>query len=331
MTAILHNLSSQYPDIMSLESYGTTYEGRELWLVKISDHVDLEEKEPGVLLMGAHHGNELPSYEALLFFIQYVLENYTTNDRVRTVVDTTQIFVFPMVNPDGVEYSLTTQEWRKNREPNYDSAGTIISYGVDLNRNYGFHWDRLELFPNLYGARWVTSPDSWNYRGEAAFSEKETTAVKTFVEQHLINISISYHSYGEFLTYPWTDNSGRTPDEEQFVSVGEGICHINQYELYGTQNTLIPRPGGTLGTSENWLYGTQGILSYTLELCRTRAPTNSATVYEYCMTHAEVNLYVCERAAGIANDGPPNVKQCSSLFPSISSLFHKLIHPILQS
>jgi len=63
-------------------------------------------------------------------------------------------------------------------------------------------------FPSLYGGRWIASPDSFGYRGEAPFSENETTAVKNFVEQHLINISLSYHTYGEFITYPWTDNSG---------------------------------------------------------------------------------------------------------------------------
>lgn len=326
MTELLQNLQSQNPDIMKLDSYGKTYEGREIWVVKISDNVNLDEKEPGVLFMGAHHGNEKPSYEALLFFVKYVLDNYTKEDRVRNVVDNTQIFVIPMVNPDGVEYSINSEEWRKNREPNYDNSGNIISYGVDLNRNYDFKWNLLEIVPSLYGGTWVSSPDSWNYRGDAPFSEKETTAVKTLVEQHLINISISYHTYGEFITYPWTDNSGRTPDEDLFVSVGEGICSINNYELYGTENTLIPRPGGTLGISENWLYGTQGILSFTIEICKTRAPTNPATVYEYCSTHVEVNLYVCERAADITNNGPPKINQCSSTFPNILSLLHQFVN-----
>ena len=144
MTEVLQTLSSQHPDIMKLESLGKTFEGRDIWLVTISDNVDRDEKEPGVLLMGAHHGNEKPGYEALLFFVNYVLNNYTKEDRVRTVVDNTQIFVIPMVNPDGVEYSLNSEEWRKNREPNYDDSGAIISYGVDLNRNYAFKWDLLE-------------------------------------------------------------------------------------------------------------------------------------------------------------------------------------------
>ena len=323
MTELLQNLQSQYPDIMKLETYGKTYEGRDVWLVTISDNVNLDEKEPGVLFMGAHHANEKPSYEVLLFFIKYVLDNYTKIDRVRNVVDNTQIFVIPMLNPDGVEYSINTEEWRKNREPNYDDNGDIISYGVDLNRNYDFRWDLLEKFPSLYGGQWIASPESFGYRGEAPFSEKETTAVKNVVEQHLINLSLSYHTYGEFITYPWTDNSGRTPDEDLFVSVGEGICSINDYELYGTQNTVIPRPGGTLGTSENWLYATQGILSFTIEICKTRVPINPDTVYEYCSTHVEVNLYVCERAADIKNNGPPKVKQCSSVFTDVLSMIHK--------
>ena len=330
MTDLLQNLQSQYPDIMKLESYGKTYEGRDIWLVRISDNVNIDEKEPGVLFMGAHHANEKPSYEVLLFFIKYVLDNYTKIDRVRNVVDNTQIFVIPMLNPDGVEYSINTEEWRKNREPNYDDNGDIISYGVDLNRNYDFRWDLLEKFPSLYGGQWIASPESFGYRGEAPFSEKETTAVKNVVEQHLINISLSYHTYGEFITYPWTDNSGRTPDEDLFVSVGEGICSINNYELYGTQNTVIPRPGGTLGTSENWLYATQGILSFTIEICKTRVPTNPDTVYEYCSTHVEVNLYVCERAADIANNGPPKVTQCSSPFPNLLSLLHQFFNSVLK-
>ena len=52
-----HNVGG-LPDIMKLESYGKTYEGREIWVVKISDNVDIDEQEPGVLFMGAHHGNE---------------------------------------------------------------------------------------------------------------------------------------------------------------------------------------------------------------------------------------------------------------------------------
>ncbi|MBN2066218.1 MAG: hypothetical protein JW771_05365, partial [Candidatus Thermoplasmatota archaeon] len=76
MTDLLVQLYENHSDIMSLWSIGTTYEGRTIWMVKLSDHAERDEDEPGVLLMGAHHGNEKPSYESLLYFIQLVVEQY---------------------------------------------------------------------------------------------------------------------------------------------------------------------------------------------------------------------------------------------------------------
>ena len=76
MTDLFHNLNGNHSDIMSLTSIGRTYEGRDIWMIKLSDNVDEDEDEPGVLLMGAHHGNEKPSFEVLIFLIQHMLENY---------------------------------------------------------------------------------------------------------------------------------------------------------------------------------------------------------------------------------------------------------------
>jgi len=331
MTDLLHNLSNDHSDIMSLTSIGKTYEGRDIWLVKLSDNVEEDEEEPGVLLMGAHHGNEKPSFEALIFFIQHMVENYCkentdddgdgilnedpvdgvdndgdgnvdedpSEDRVRDVVDNTQIFLIPMVNPDGVEYG-----WRKNRAPNYGPFGIkdeITSYGVDLNRNYGYKWYLYYILPIQYNLAFTLFDESWNYRGEYPFSENETRAVRDFVIDHPnIEISLSYHSYSEVIMYPWTHTSLKTPDEDLFISIGENISKIDKYRLlingWRNKSYIIPRFSGTLGTSENWLYGERGIISYTMELCKTRAPTDPNVVYDYCLKHVGVNLYVCERS-----------------------------------
>ena len=331
MIDLLSDLVTIYPDIMSYASLGTTYEGRDLWMVKLSDNVEENEDEPGVLLMGAHHGNEKPGYESLIFFINHMLENYVkentdddgdgqmnediidgvdndddglvdedpSEDRAREVIDNTEIFIIPMVNPDGVEYKSGQNDgWRKNRAPK--EGQTAGSIGVDLNRNYGFKWELYDIFPAAYFDAYMSDPTSWNYRGEGPFSEQETTAVKNFVESEDIKISISYHSYGEFITYPWTHTSGITPHEAQYVSIGTGITDINGYYLYSGSSTIIPWPGGTIGTSENWLYGEQNIMSFVIELCETRAPTNPTVVYDYCLTHVGVNLYACEKAPQIS-------------------------------
>lgn len=331
MTQYLFNISEQYPDIIKLDSIGTTYEGRSIWLITISDNPGEYDEKPAVLLMGAHHGNEKPSYESLIFFIDYIIGAYNSEqmdndqdnlvdeddfdgfdndhdglidedpseERVRGLIDSTEIFIIPMVNPDGVEYN-----WRKNRAPNHGSFGNadeITSYGVDLNRNYDYLWYLPYLLPMHYMLPFIVSDKSWNYRGEHAFSEIETQSVRDFVSDHEnIAISLSYHTYSEVIFYPWMHTSLPTPDEKTFLSIGENISQINGYELmihgWAGRDFIIPRFGGTIGSSENWLYATQGIFSYTMELCKTRAPTNPDIVYDYCWKHVGVNLYVAERA-----------------------------------
>ena len=332
MTDLFHNLKENHSDIMSLTSIGRTYEGRDIWMVKLSDNVDEDENEPGVLLMGAHHGNEKPSFEVLIFFIQHMVENYgkenidndkdgqinedqidgldndddglfdedPSEDRVSNVIDDTQIFLIPMVNPDGVEANS-----RKNCAPNYGSFGLskrITSYGVNLNRNYGYDWYLYSVFPMKYHFLINAIDFSFNYRGSNPFSENETRSVKNFVMSHNISISLSYHSYSEVIFYPWMHTSKPAPDEYLFVSIGENMSEINKYRLITGGNYIIPRYGGTLGTSENWLYGKRRILSFTMELCKEFAPSDPDIVNNVCLLHVGVNLYVCERSSNLKEE-----------------------------
>ena len=336
MTDLLQNLSVNHSDIMLLTSLGKTYEGRDIWMVKLSDNVSNDEDEPGILLMGAHHGNEKPSFEVLIYFIEHMVENYgkenidddldgqinediidgfnndcdglvdedPSEDRVRNIINNTQIFVIPMVSPDSVEANT-----RKNCAPNHGPFGLrkkVTSYGVNLNRNYGYDWCLYQVFPFKYGIFSSFLDSSFNYRGPYPFSENETQGVRNFVDTHNISISLSYHSYGEVMMYPWMHTSLPTPDEELFISIGKNMSKINKYELlkdgFRNKTYLLPRFGGTLGTSENWLYGEHGIIAYTMELCKTRAPTDQNLVYDYLVKHVGVNLYACERSLTVENE-----------------------------
>lgn len=344
MTSLLKNHTQNYSDIMTLTSLGKTYENRDIWLVKLSENVNVDEDKPSVLLMGAHHGNEKPSYEVLIYFINYIVENYDkentdndndglinediidgfdndndgaidedpSEDRIRSVLASTQIYLMPMVNPDGVEY-----DWRKNRAPNYGDDGqsdSITSYGVDLNRNYGYMWNIVNFFPENYFYEYITDEHSWVYRGEEAFCENETKAVKNFVETHDVSISLSYHDYGEFMIFPWMHSSQRTPHEQLFRSIGRNMSKINKYELkiygqYGEREYLVPRFQGTPGSSENWLYGEHEIIAFTMELCARRTEWYEPRVIDTCVKHVGVNLYVCERAQSIDDEK----KECEQL------------------
>lgn len=332
MTDLLIDLEDNYSDIMSLTSIGTTYENRDIWMVKLSDNVSDNEDEPGVLFMGAHHGNEKPSFEVLIYFIKHMVKNYSkvntdddldgfvnedpidgfdndddglvdedpSEDRVRDAINNTQIFLIPMVSPDGVEYGENGS--RKNRVPNHGPFGLrkkITSYGVNLNRNYGYDWFYYYLFPFRFHFFINALDSSFNYRGPRPFSENETKAVKNFVETHDISISLSYHSYSEVIFYPWCHTTKTAPHESLFISIGENMTKINKYRLILGSNPRIPRLGGTLGASENWLYGKHGIIAYAMELCKTRNPRDPPIILDACIKHVGVNLYICERASTI--------------------------------
>jgi len=300
MTDFFRSLQANHSDIMSLTSIGKTYQGRDIWMVKLSDNVQQEENEPGVLFMGAHHGNEKPGFEVLIFFIEYIIDHYTNEStpEVRNALNSTQIYIIPMINPDGVEANI-----RKNCAPNHGPLGlgrSITSYGVNLNRNYADNWFLYYLFPIRYSLPFVFPDSSMNYRGPYPFSENETRAVKNFADMHNLSISISYHSYGQIIMYPWMHTTKQTPDEPIFRSVGENISKINHYYLYVKQKHIINRMGGTLGTSENWLYREHGVIAFTIELCSQRAPTDPQTVYNVCITETQVHLYLCQRAQSVA-------------------------------
>lgn len=291
MMVLLDNLAGNHSDIMSVASIGKTYEGRDLWMVKLSDNVSREEEEPGVLFMGAHHGNEKPSYEVCLYFIEYMVEHYEDNNLsdVRDAIDNTQIYILPMVNPDGVEAGT-----RKNRIPNYGSFGykkDITSIGVDLNRNYGYRWMRFFLLLPFYLGSTSYLDESIVYRGKYPFSENETQAIQGFIDTHSITISISYHTYGKLVLYPWGYSFMAPKDKPLFVSLCENISTLNHYTSCQSIR-LYP----TIGDACDWMYGTYGIYALTIELGDSPAPLEPEVVEEMCLVHTKVNLYVCDRA-----------------------------------
>ncbi|MFO7677718.1 MAG: M14 family zinc carboxypeptidase [Thermoplasmatota archaeon] len=312
MTDLLFDLQNKYPTLLSVESLGKTYENRDIWLVTLTEQINQSTQKPAILLLGAHHGNEKPSFEILIFFINYMLENFDnetinnynsdviSSEQIRTALNTTILYIIPMVNPDGVEANT-----RKNREPNYGPFGfhnNITSYGVNLNRNYDDFWFLYYLRPFRYHFLFASLDSSFNYKGPYPFSSNETKAIKEFVETKHISISLSYHSYGEVMFFPWMHTSLPTPHEKLFISIGENMSLINNYRLISSGNYVLPRFAGTLGSSENWLYKEREILAYTMELCREFAPTNATLIHEVCLNHTAVHLYLCQRVQTIEEE-----------------------------
>ncbi len=201
MNTKMDALVAAYPTIVSKFSIGNSYQDRPIWCLKISDNAVTDESgEPEVLYSGLQHAREAIGGTSLIFFMQYLAENYGSDSRVTDLVNTRELFIIPCLNPDGYEYNRTTNPsggglWRKNRRLN--SGG---SYGVDLNRNWSVDWANCAGATSSCGS---SSQSSDTYWGTAAFSESETNALKTFITSRNFVLGIDQHCYGPYYSLPF--------------------------------------------------------------------------------------------------------------------------------
>lgn len=249
MQDILDSMKLLYPNLITTKQALTpqSIEGRNIWYLKISDNPSVDENEPEVLYSALHHAREAASLSQLIFYMWYLLENYTTNPDVKFLVDNTEMFFVPCLNPDGYEFNRTSNPggggmWRKNRRNN----GT--TFGVDLNRNYGDHWgyDNTGSSP---------TPSSDTYRGTAAFSEPETQAIRNFCNSRQFKTALNAHTYSNLLIYPWGYiPSYYTPDSATFVNWSSLMTETSRF-LYGTGDQTVNYVVN--GDSDDWMYGEQ--------------------------------------------------------------------------
>jgi carboxypeptidase T len=250
-------LEENYPGLARLHAIGESLEGRNIYALKISDNVSLDENEAEVLFIGCHHAREWISVEVPYLLGKYLVENYGSNPRVRDLVDTSQIWIVPLLNPDGLEYSIYFYRyWRKNRR--YNGPG---SYGVDINRNYDYMWGFDDE---------GSSPDTFSevYRGTAAFSEPETQAIRDLFLQRKFQALISYHNYSQVILYPWGYTKEPSPKESLLHEMARNMSQLIRsvsgriYGFGGAGSQLYL----TNGDTTDWALGIYNIPAFTIEL-----------------------------------------------------------------
>lgn len=172
---------------------GRSVEGRQLWAIKIGKNPDVK-----ALLLGGHHAREWISVEVPFHIARHLVENYSSDAAVTRLVDNREIWVVPMVNPDGVEFSRSNTAnrlWRKNRRDNSDGT-----FGVDLNRNYpASSWGTGTTGPL---AQQSTQTSSELFVGPSAGSEAEVRAIVDLMTRESFKAAISYHSAGQMILHP---------------------------------------------------------------------------------------------------------------------------------
>ncbi len=219
--------------------------------VKISDNPNTSsEGEPQILYTAIHHAREPASLSQLIFYMWYLLENYDTDPGIKAIVDNTELYFVPVVNPDGYLYNQKTDPngggyWRKNRKN---------THGVDNNRNYDYYING-NAANNVWGGEGTsTDPNSNVYAGTGPFSEIENQAIKWFVENHNFIMAFNNHTYGNLLLFPYGyTNNAPTPENDLFENVSAELVSQN-----GFQNMISSGLYPAAGDSDDFMYGTIG-------------------------------------------------------------------------
>lgn len=252
----LRNLAWTYPNLCVMDSLGLSYENRQVYGIKISDNPSISEpSEPGVFICALHHSREWATIEVVLFFADSILRAYNSNPAMQNLINNREIWVFPMINPDGYVWDYPVQRsWRKNRQP---FQGVI---GTDLNRNYLGSCDgnRFGLWGALTsGAQSSHSPSAETFMGGYGASSPEISNLINFFRTHNINTAHSFHSYSELVLWPWGYQNSPTPDNALYVRVGTAMANmITKVSGSGTYTPgQIPSLYPVSSGCDDWIYG----------------------------------------------------------------------------
>lgn len=287
MLSELMQLQAQYPDLINVSSFGSGWGAiyadqgiplyndynHDLWAVKVSANVMANEDEPAFFFVGEHHAREPLSTETCMGILIHLAENYGSDPTVTGILDSSEIWIVPLLNPDGHKIVLEETDvwWRKNlRDNNSNQAFDQDEYGygfdgADLNRNYSWYWGYTSATDDQMSAV---------YHGPGPFSEPETQALRDLLLSRPFLAGIGYHTYGEYVLYPYGYVNGiAAPDQTELSALGNEIAALLPSQEYGN---YAPGPSWGLypvsGGLDDWIYGETGAFAYTIEMATQFIP-----------------------------------------------------------
>jgi hypothetical protein len=284
ITTFLKDIAAKYPHITKLESIGKSVEGRDLWVLKISDNPKLDEVEPEFKYISSMHGDEITGRELMQFFIKDLVEGYNKDKRITDLINNTEIYIMPSMNPDGSE---KRQRANANR--------------VDLNRN----------FPH-----WNAEVNDKNGR------QPETLAVMDFQAKRQFALSANFHGGAVCVNYPWDSTKVRHPfdglirDLSLRYSIENGPMYNSREFSQGITNGAdwyVVRGG-----MQDWSYVFYNDLQVTVELSDTKWPSysNIPRFYEENKEALMVYAEAIHQGAGFKlktkADGKVSIKQLAN-------------------
>ncbi|XP_071380683.1 carboxypeptidase B2-like [Centroberyx affinis] len=257
----INEVALAYPDMVETFSIGSSFENRSLQVLKLSGEKKADKK--AIWMDCGIHAREWISPAFCLWFVQHYLKNYKQDQNITHLLDNMDVYVLPVMNPDGYKYTwlhtLTSRNrmWRKNRSHRKGSFCT----GVDLNRNFDANWCSE-------GASNNTCFDT--YCGPAAHSEPETQALAEFLRNHSDSVQIYYtiHSYSQMLLFPFSYTRDKAPNHDELLGLVKEVAEKinastgNTYKYGPGSETIYLAPGG----SDDWAYDLGIKYAFTFEL-----------------------------------------------------------------
>lgn len=339
------SLAASHPDMARYVKLGSSFEGRDIFALKISKDVSIDDaSKPDVLITGCHHAREWISVETPVFIANQLLSGYAADDSIKSLVDHLQIWVVPIMNPDGLTYTQSSPNeqmdgvrlWRKNRRP-ITVGSCPPSVGVDLNRNYNYEWrlqsdlpctdycsDRSCLNDDI-GAS--DDPASEIYRGPEAESESEVKAIKSLMDDpnRHFRAQLDFHNYSQLILYPWGYAAFGTDDSRTLSELARRMSD----DMFGVDRTRYqPEQAVDLyaltGSSIDYAYGVNHVpapfvIEMRPECCDFSVPESQISVINHENWSAAQSLLTWAA-------GPPILESVKAYSPGADGSFSKLIY-----
>lgn len=275
----LQALVNAYPGLAQISDIGDSWEktapggspGYDLWMVRLTNE-SIPGPKPRFFLMANIHAREVATAESAMDFIATLLHGYGRDPDATWLLDSREIYVVPMVNPDGHKKAEAGASWRKNTN-NTNGCTNQNTLGTDLNRNYD---------TNFAGPGSSGNPCSSIYHGAFAEAEPETQAIANAMRalfpdpQDTTGVMITLHSFAEYVVWPWgngynTEFGLLADDKPGLEALGHKFASMNNY-LSIMGDDWYPAAGAT----EDWGYEELNLAGYTFEIGKSFTPSCTA-------------------------------------------------------
>ncbi len=297
ITAKLQAAVAKLPGRMKMFSVGKSIKGKDLWVVKISDNVETDEIEPEFKYISSMHGDEITGRELTTFMIEEIAEKYGKDKMITELVDNTEIFIMPSMNPDGSELRQ-----RGNAS------------GVDLNRN----------FPD-----WTV-----NAANTSAAAQLENKHVMAWQATRKFALSANFHGGSVCVNYPWDATYDRHPMDKFIQELSTVYADLNPEMRASTEFEGGITNGAdwyvVKGGMQDWSVFYHNDLQVTIELSGTKWPnyseipgywkSNRDSMYAYMK---EVHRGAGFKLAGANVAGTVTIKQLSPIVKDLGSFAFK--------